>query len=79
MKNSFKLNGNFLHSLKNFWFGLQLLIVSVSLPVISFIQVSCRGSKAHTKKVEKTKGASATQDEMAAWQKQEKTAKLNVR
>jgi len=40
MKKSFNLNSNLIQKFKNFLFALQLLIVSVSLPVISFVQMS---------------------------------------
>lgn len=40
MKKTFKFSSNFLVQLKNFWFGLQLLIIAVSLPVMCYIQVS---------------------------------------
>jgi hypothetical protein len=44
MKKSFKLNSNFLVRLKNFWFATQLLIVSVSLPVLCFAELSYSGN-----------------------------------
>ena len=40
MKKSFNSNSNLIQKFKNFWFALQLLIVSVSLPVMCFVQVS---------------------------------------
>jgi hypothetical protein len=40
MKKTIKLNSSLLVQLRNFWFALQLLIVSVSLPVMSFVQMS---------------------------------------
>lgn len=59
MKKLLKSKSNFLHSLKNFWFGLQLLIASVSLPVMSFVQVAHTGST--SKQLEKVNNNSFTQ------------------
>ena len=47
MKKTFKSNSDIVQKLKNLWFALQLLIVSVSLPVMCFIQVT-RGSNSNT-------------------------------
>ena len=44
MKKTFKLNSNFLVRLKNFWFAAQLLIVSVSLPLLCFAELSYSGN-----------------------------------
>ena len=40
MKTTFNSKSNLLNKAKNFWFALQLLIVSVSLPVLSIVQMS---------------------------------------
>ncbi len=40
MKKTFNSKSNLLNKAKNFWFALQLLIVSVSLPVLSIVQMS---------------------------------------
>ncbi|MDQ2863551.1 MAG: hypothetical protein M3R50_07890 [Bacteroidota bacterium] len=40
MKKSFNSNSNLIQKFKNFWCALQLLIVSVSLPVMCFVQFS---------------------------------------
>lgn len=40
MKKSFNSNSDLIQKFKNFWFALELLIVSVSLPVMCFVQLS---------------------------------------
>ncbi len=54
-------NSNFLFNLKNVWFALQLLIVSVSLPVMSFVQVSHTDNVVNSKKTEKVSDISLSQ------------------
>ena len=75
MKTISKSNSNFLFNLKNVWFALQLLIVSVSLPVMSFVQVSHADNAVNSKQTEKVNNNSLTQDPSAR-QHAEKTVVL---
>lgn len=75
MKKLLKSKGNFLYSLKNFWFALQLLIVSVSLPVMSFVQVAHTGS--NSKQPEKVNNNSFTRGQIEIQNHAEKTITLN--
>ena len=49
MKKIFKSSTTFSQKLRNFWFAMQLLIVAVSLPMMSVIQISQTGKTAHMK------------------------------
>lgn len=75
MKKLLNPKSNFLYSLKNFWFGLQLLIVSVSLPVMSFVQVAHTGS--NSKQLEKVNNDSFTNGQTDNQNRAEKTITLN--
>ena len=66
MKKISKSNSNFLFNLKNFWFALQLLIVSVSLPVMSFIQVSHTKNVVNSKQAEQVTNHSNMEDHITA-------------
>jgi len=77
MKKTFKLNGNFLSRLKNFWFAMQLLIVSVSLPVLCFVQISHTADEVNQKQQEEVIKNSATQNPTTASQNEGKTIKLS--
>lgn len=69
MKKSFNSQSNLLVSMKNFWFGVQLFIVSVSLPVMCFMEMS---RKSNTDQQEKVMNNSAKQKPIA-----DKLAELN--
>ncbi len=77
MKKTFKLNGNFLSRLKNFWFAMQLLIVSVSLPVLCFVQISHTADKVNPKQQEQVIKNSVNQNPVTALQNEGKTIKLS--
>ena len=77
MKKTFKLNGNFLSRLKNFWFAMQLLIVSVSLPVLCFVQISHTADEVNQKQQEEVIKNSATLNPTTASQNEGKTIKLS--
>ena len=77
MKTTFKLNSNFLSRLKNFWFALQLLIVSVSLPVLSIVQMSRSVNEVNSKQQEEVIKNSANQNPATASQNTGKTIKLS--
>ncbi len=77
MKKTFKSTGNFLQSLKNFWFALQLLIVSVSLPVMSFVQVAHSANEVNSKQEDKVISNSAKQNQPTTSQ-HKNTTKLKL-
>ena len=77
MKKTFKLNSNFLSRLKNFWFAMQLLIVSVSLPVLCFVQMSHSVNEVNQKQQEEVIKNSANQNPVTASQNAGKTFKLS--
>ena len=77
MKTTFKLNSNFLSRLKNFWFALQLLIVSVSLPVLSIVQMSHSVNEVNSKQQEEVIKSSVNQNPVTASQNAGKTIKLS--
>ena len=77
MKKTFKLNSNFLSRLKNFWFAMQLLIVSVSLPVLSIVQMSHSVNEVNSKQQEKVIKSSVNQNPVTASQNAGKTIKLS--
>lgn len=65
---TFNSNSNFLQSLKNFWFALQLLIVSVSLPVMSFVQVAHSANEVNSTQEDKVISNPAKQNRPTASQ-----------
>lgn len=69
MKKIFKLNSNFLMKLKNFWFAAQLLIVSVSLPVMSIVQMSRPETKVKKQQQEEVIKKAVNQNEVIGLQK----------
>jgi hypothetical protein len=77
MKKTFKLNSNFLSRLKNFWFAMQLLIVSVSLPVLSIVEMSHSVDDVNSKHQEEVIKNSANQNPVTASQNTGKTIKLS--
>lgn len=54
MKKIFQSRTNLSHKLGNFWFAMQLLIVAVSLPVMSVIQISHSGKSAQLRQYNET-------------------------
>lgn len=76
MKKLANSKSNLLHGVKNFWFALQWLIVSISLPVMSFFQVSHAANVASSKQTEKVTNAGSP-DNMPGEHVAVKTAKLN--
>ena len=44
MNTTLKPSGNFIHNFKKVWFALQILTVSVALPVICFVQIYYSGN-----------------------------------
>lgn len=64
MKKTFNSKSNLLDKAKNFWFALQLLIVSVSLPVLSIIQMSRTVSDPNSKQQEEVIKNSANQKQV---------------
>jgi len=64
MKKSFNSKSNLLNRAKNFWFALQLLIVSVSLPVLSIVQMSRTTNDANSKQQEEVIKNSANQKQV---------------
>ena len=67
MKKTINLNSNFLVKLKRFWFAMQLLIVSVSLPVMCIVQMSHSSDKV-TRQQEEVIKKSANQNEVIGLQ-----------
>lgn len=76
MKTSSNLKNSILHSLKNFWFGLQLLIISVSLPAMSFFQVWHSGNTVKSQPANQVNSDQAKQSETAGGEQLSKTAML---
>jgi hypothetical protein len=64
MKTTFNSKSNLLLRLKNFWFATQLLIVSVSLPVLCFVEVSHPGNDGDSKQQEEVIKSSVKQNEI---------------
>ena len=75
MKKTFRSNSNIVQKLKNFWFALQLLIVSVSLPAIYFVQMS-RGNGNDTQQ-DKVTNNSVKQNQTAGEQNVIKLTRLS--
>ena len=77
MKKTFNSKSNLLNKAKNFWFALQLLIVSVSLPVLSIIQMSRTVNDANSKQQEEVIKNSAKQNQITGMQNAGNTIKLS--
>ncbi|MGH2564024.1 MAG: hypothetical protein ACRDE5_05910 [Ginsengibacter sp.] len=73
MKKIFKSPDTF-HNVKNFLFAFYLLVVSVSLPVLSFVQAGYPVNKTDSK--EHINDDSTKQDQMSA-QKEVKTVSIS--
>jgi hypothetical protein len=78
MKTRFESNNSISQAFKNFWFALQLLIVSVSLPVMSFIQISHSGKIDNTKQQDKVISAPVNQTQEANAQQKSNTTNLKL-
>ena len=77
MKKTFNSKSNLLDKAKNFWFALQLLIVSVSLPVLSIIQMSHTVNDQNSKQQEEVIKNPVNQDQTTSFQKADNTIKLS--
>jgi hypothetical protein len=79
MKKTFNSNSTILVRLKNLWFATQLAIVSVSLPVLCFVQVSRQGGDGNSKQQEQVIKSIPSQNEVVGFQNalDGKTANLN--
>ncbi len=73
MKKIFKSPNNVLHNVRKILFAFYLLVVSVSLPVLCFVQVSYRGNKVNTKEQGNADNSSVKQNQMATEQKADRT------
>ncbi|MEO8413514.1 MAG: hypothetical protein ABI472_07630 [Ginsengibacter sp.] len=69
MKKIIKSSGSSLVKLKNFWFALQLLIVSVSLPVLCFVQLSYKVNSGNSKQTDKAINSSVKLNPVATSQR----------
>ena len=76
MKTLSNSKNSIFHSLKNFWFGLQLLIVSVSFPAMSFFQVWHSGSVTKSQPANQVSNDQVNQSETARQEQLPKTAML---
>jgi len=77
MKKTFKLSSNFLNRLKNFWFAMQLLIVSVSLPILSFVEIAHSTNEVNSKQQEEVIKNSVNQNQIIGSQNKSNTIKLS--
>ena len=77
MKTTFNSKSNILNKAKNFWFALQLLIISVSLPVLSIVQMSRTTNDANSKQQEEVIKNSVKQNQTTGFQSAGKTVKLS--
>ena len=77
MKTTFNSKSNILNKAKNFWFALQLLIVSVSLPVLSIVQMSRTTNDANSKQKEEVIKNSVNQNQTTSFQNAGNTIKLS--
>ena len=77
MKKTFNSKSNILNKAKNFWFALQLLIVSVSLPVLSIVQMSRTTSDSNSHQQQEVNKNSANQNQTTGFQNAAKTVKLS--
>lgn len=57
MKTKSATSRNLLHNCKKIWFGLQLLIVSIALPLICFVQIYYTGTAEKSKDASKQNNA----------------------
>jgi hypothetical protein len=77
MKKTFNVNSNLSERLKRFWFATQLLIVSVSLPVMCFVEVSHTSNDVNQKQQEEVIKRSVNQNPVTASQNNRKIVKLS--
>jgi hypothetical protein len=77
MKKTFNSKSNLLDKAKNFWFALQLLIVSVSLPVLSIVQMSRTVNDPNSKQQEEVIKNSEKQNQIIGLQNASRTIKLS--
>ncbi len=77
MKKTFNSKSNLLNKAKNFWFALQLLIVSVSLPVLSIVQMSRTVNERNSKQQEEVIKNSEKQNQVTGLQNAGNTIKLS--
>ena len=77
MKTTFNSKSNILNKAKNFWFALQLLIVSVSLPVLSIVQMSRTTNDPNSKQQEEVIKNPVKQNQTTGFQSAGKTVKLS--
>jgi hypothetical protein len=73
MKKSLNSRSNFLQAMKNIWFACQLLIVSISLPVMSFLQMSYKYNPTNVKQTDKVISSPLQQNQTASQLKDDKT------
>jgi hypothetical protein len=76
MKKTFNSKSNFIVRLKNFWFAMQLLIVSVSLPVLCFIELARPGDDVNSKQQQEVIKNSVNQNQVIGLENAGKTIKL---
>ena len=74
MKKSIQSHSNLLLKVKNFWFGAQLFIVSVSLPVMCFVELS---HKANVDQQEKVTNSSSNPSQVVDKQESVNVARLS--
>lgn len=77
MKKTFNSKSNLLNKAKNFWFALQLLIVSVSLPVLSIVQMSRTVNDPNSKQQEEVIKNSEKQNQVIGFQNVNHTINLS--
>jgi len=70
-------SSNLLNKAKNFWFALQLLIVSVSLPVLSIVQMSRTVNDPNSKQREEVIKNSEKQNQVIGLQNAGSVIKLS--
>ncbi len=77
MKTTFNSKSNLLNRAKNFWFGLQLLIVSVSLPALSIVQMSRAANDTNSKEQQEVIKSPANQNQTTGLQNGRNIIKLS--
>lgn len=77
MKKIFNSKSSLLNKAKNFWFALQLLIVSVSLPVLCIVQMSRTVNDPNSKQQEEVIKNSVNQSQAIGLQNAGNTSKLS--
>ena len=77
MKKTFNLKSNLVDKAKNFWFALQLLIISVSLPVLSIVQMSRTVNDPNSKQQEEVIKNSVKQNQTTSFKNAGNTIKLS--